>query len=163
MNRRYESLCSGCCFGRLVTSLTRHQRRMPARSLLKSSSTRLPSGRSQSDSNTDVLNMSLNVTDRASSAMRRWRRRLHREWIQCHDFKGSCGTQVPCVFYTDPGYVAHHIGSATYGTYFALNRRARCLQDRCARYPAIPAARGTSTPSRPDRIWNLDTNQISLL
>src|SRR6266481_3837546 len=117
--------------------------------------------------NTDVLNMSLNVTDLG-------------EFGGCEGgdddfiatgfsvtlFKGQCSQITGFVFsYTIPGYVAHHIGSATYGTYFALKPPGTVSSKIVA----------LATPANTCGTWNitfqatgqdleyLDTNQISLV
>ena len=117
--------------------------------------------------NTDVLNMSLNVTDLG-------------EFGGCEGgdddfiatgfsvtlFKGQCSQITGLVFsYTIPGYVAHHIGSATYGTYFALKPPGTVSSKIVA----------LATPANTCGTWSinfqatgqdleyLDTNQVALV
>ena len=117
--------------------------------------------------NTDVLNMSLNVTDLGELGgceggdddfiATGWSVTL---------FKGQCSQITGFVFsYTIPGYVAHHIGSATYGTYFALKPPGTVSSKIVA----------VATPPNTCGTWNinfqatgqdleyLDTNQVALL
>jgi hypothetical protein len=117
--------------------------------------------------NTDVLNMSLNVTDQGElGGCEGGDDDFIASGFSVTIFKGSCGTQVGLAFsYTIPGYVAHHIGSATYGTYFALKP------------PGTVASKivALATPANTCGTWNinfqstgqdleyLDTNQISLV
>jgi hypothetical protein len=72
--------------------------------------------------NTDVLNMSLNVTDLGElGGCEGGDDDFIATGFSVTLFKGQCSQITGFVFsYTIPGYVAHHIGSATYGTYFAL-------------------------------------------
>jgi len=72
--------------------------------------------------NTDVLNMSLNVTDQGElGGCEGGDDDFIATGFSVTLFKGQCSQITGFVFsYTIPGYVAHHIGSATYGTYFAL-------------------------------------------
>lgn len=72
--------------------------------------------------NTDVLNMSLNVTDNGEGAgCDGGLDDFIATGFSVSIFEGSCSQITGFAFsYTIPGYVAHHIGSQTYGTYFAL-------------------------------------------
>ncbi len=116
--------------------------------------------------NTDVLNMSLNVTDLGESGCENGADDFIATGFSVAIFKGSCGFITGFVFsYTIPGYVAHHIGSATYGTYFALKP------------PGTVASKivTATNPANACGTWNinfqatgqdleyLDTNQVALL
>ena len=72
--------------------------------------------------NTDVLNMSLNVTDDGEGGgCEGGADDFIATGFSVLVLKGTCESMIGLAFsYTIPGYVTHHIGSATYGTYFAL-------------------------------------------
>ena len=71
--------------------------------------------------NTDVLNMSLNVTSAGEGGCDGGDDDFIATGFSIVVLKGTCLSQIGEAFsYTIPGYVVHHIGSATYGTYFAL-------------------------------------------
>jgi hypothetical protein len=116
--------------------------------------------------NTDVLNMSLNVTDKGESGCEGGADDFIATGFSVTILKGSCGSQIGLAFsYTIPGYVAHHIGSQTYGTYFALKP------------PGTVASKivALATPANTCGTWSinfqatgqdleyLDSNQASLL
>ena len=116
--------------------------------------------------NTDVLNMSLNVSDQGESGCEGGADDFIATGFDVTLFKGSCGFITGFVFsYTIPGYVVHHIGSATYGTYFALKP------------PGTVASKivAVATPANTCGTWNinfqatgqdleyLNTNQVALL
>ena len=116
--------------------------------------------------NTDVLNMSLNVTDQGEGGCEGGADDFIATGFNVAIFKGSCGFITGFVFsYTIPEYVAHHIGSATYGTYFALKP------------PGTVASKivAVATPANTCGTWNinfqatgqdleyLDTNQVALV
>jgi len=116
--------------------------------------------------NTDVLNMSLNVTDLGEDGCEGGADDFIASGFSVTIFKGSCGFVTGFVFsYTIPEYVAHHIGSATYGTYFALKPPGTVSSKIVA----------VVTPANTCGTWNinfqatgqdleyLDTNQIALL
>jgi hypothetical protein len=114
---------------------------------------------------TDVLNMSLNVTDLGESGCEGGADDFIATGFDVTILKGGCGLVVGFVFsYSIPGYVAHHIGSATYGTYFA------------PKPPGAVASKivALATPANTCGTWNinfqatgqdleyLNTNQIAL-
>jgi hypothetical protein len=117
--------------------------------------------------NTDVLNMSLNVT-------------VLRDGGGCEggadDFiatgfsvlvlKGNCGSMIGLAFsYTIPGYVTHHIGSATYGTYFAL-KPPGTVSSKIVALTTPPNTCGTwqiNFQATGQDLEYLDINQIALV
>ena len=116
--------------------------------------------------NTDVLNMSLNVTDQGEGGCEGGADDFIATGFSVTLFKGSCVSITGFVFsYTIPEYVAHHIGSATYGTYFALKPPGTVSSKIVA----------VTTPPNTCGTWNinfqatgqdleyLDTNQVALL
>ena len=116
--------------------------------------------------NTDVLNMSLNVTDLGEGGCEGGADDFIATGFSVTLFKGSCVSITGFVFsYTIPEYVAHHIGSATYGTYFALKPPGTVSSKIVA----------VTTPPNTCGTWNinfratgqdleyLDTNQVALL
>lgn len=115
---------------------------------------------------TDVLNMSLNVTDQGESGCEGGADDFIATGFSVTILKGGCVLRSGLAFsYTIPGYVAHHIGSATYGTYFALKP------------PGTVASKivALATPANTCGTWQinfqatgqdleyLDTNSIALL
>src|SRR5882672_9122642 len=115
---------------------------------------------------TDLLNMSLNVTDLGEDGCEGGADDFIASGFSVTIFKGSCGFVTGFVFsYTIPEYVAHHIGSATYGTYFALKPPGTVSSKIVA----------LATPANICGTWNinfqatgqdleyLDTNQVALL
>jgi hypothetical protein len=117
--------------------------------------------------NTDVLNMSLNVTDLGElGGCEGGADDFIATGFSVTVFKGSCSSITGVVFsYTIPGYVAHHIGSSTYGTYFALKPPGTVSSKIVA----------LATPANTCGTWNinfqatgqdleyLDSNQVALL
>ena len=115
---------------------------------------------------TDVLNMSLNVTDLGEGGCEGGADDFIATGFSVLVLKGNCESLVGLAFsYTIPGYVTHHIGSATYGTYFALKP------------PGTVASKivALTTPPNTCGMWQinfqatgqdleyLDTNQIALV
>jgi hypothetical protein len=116
--------------------------------------------------NTDVLNMSLNVTDQGEGGCEGGADDFIATGFTVTLFKGSCGLITGFVFsYTIPEYVAHHIGSQTYGTYFALKPPGTVSSKIVA----------LATPANTCGTWQinfqatgqdleyLDTNQVALV
>src|SRR4029077_2171058 len=81
-------------------------------------------------------------------------------------FKGSCGSITGFVFsYTIPGYVAHHIGSLTYGTYFALKSPVT-VSSKIVAVTTPPNTCGTwniNFQATEQDLGYLDSNQVALL
>jgi len=117
--------------------------------------------------NTDVLNMSLNVTSdgEAGSCDGGADDFIATGWSVLV-LKGSCISQVGLAFsYTIPGYVAHHIGSQTYGTYFAL-KPPGTVASKIVALATPPNTCGTwqiNFQATGQDLEYLDTNQIALV
>jgi len=92
------------------------------------------------------------------------RRRLYRDRIQRHTFKASVRKSPACLFLHDPWYVAHHIGSATYGTYFALKLRDGLFHKSLRSRPGQHLRHVEhQLPGDRQDLEYLDTNQVALV
>jgi hypothetical protein len=117
--------------------------------------------------NTDVLNMSLNVTDQGElGGCEGGADDFIATGFTVTLFKGSCGLITGFVFsYTIPGYVAHHIGSSTYGTYFAL-KPPGTVSSKIVALATPPNTCGTwqvNFQATGQDLEYLNTNQVALL
>ena len=116
--------------------------------------------------NTDVLNMSLNVTDLGEGGCEGGADDFIATGFSVSLFKGSCGSITGFVFsYTIPEYVAHHVGSATYGTYFAL-KPPGTVSSKIVALATPPNICGTwqiNFQATGQDLEYLDTNQVALL
>jgi hypothetical protein len=116
--------------------------------------------------NTDVLNMSLNVTDQGElGGCESGADDFIATGFTVTLFKGICQQATGFVFsYTIPGYVAHHIGSQTYGTYFAL-KSPGTVSSKIVALATPPNTCGTwqiNFQATGQDLEYLDTNQVAL-
>jgi hypothetical protein len=117
--------------------------------------------------NTDVLNMSLNITSAGEGGCEAGGDDFIATGWSVSIFEGGCGQITGFAFsFTIPGYVAHHIGSATYGTFYGLKPPAGAVASKIV---------ALATPANTCGTWNisfqatgqdleyLTTNPIALL
>ncbi len=116
--------------------------------------------------NTDVLNMSLNVTDLGEGGCEGGADDFIATGFSVLVLKGRCESLIGLAFsYTIPGYVTHHIGSATYGTYFAL-KPPGTVASKIVALTTPPNTCGTwqiNFQSTGQDLEYLNTNQIALV
>ena len=116
--------------------------------------------------NTDVLNMSLNVTDLGEGGCEGGADDFIASGWSVAIFKGTCLSITGFVFsYTIPEYVAHHIGSQTYGTYFAL-KPPGTVSSKIVAVTTPPNTCGTwqiNFQATGQDLEYLDSNQVALL
>jgi hypothetical protein len=115
----------------------------------------------------DVLNMSLNVTSAGEGGCDGGDDDFIATGFSVTILKGTCISQVGLAFsYTIPGYVVHHIGSATYGTYFAPKAPAGAVSSKIVALATPPNTCGTwqiNFQATGQDLEYLDTNQAALL
>ena len=116
--------------------------------------------------NTDVLNMSLNVTDLGElGGCEGGADDFIATGFTVTLFKGLCNQATGFVFsYTIPAYVAHRIGSQTYGTYFAL-KPPGTVASKIVAVTTPPNTCGTwqiNFQATGQDLEYLDTNQVAL-
>ena len=115
--------------------------------------------------NTDVLNMSLNVTSQGEGDCDGGADDFIATGFTVTLLKGACNLATGFVFsYTIPAYVAHHIGSQTYGTYFAL-KPPGTVSSKIVALTTPPSTCGTwqiNFQATGQDLEYLDTNQVAL-
>ena len=115
--------------------------------------------------NTDVLNMSLNVTDLGEVGCEGGADDFIATGFTVTLFKGLCNQATGFVFsYKIPAYVAHHIGSQTYGTYFAP-KPPGTVSSKIVALTTPPNTCGTwqiNFQATGQDLEYLDTNQVAL-
>ena len=116
---------------------------------------------------TDVLNMSLNVTDDGEGGgCEGGADDFIATGFSVLVLKGRCESMIGLAFsYTIPGYVTHHIGSATYGTYFAL-KPPGTVASKIVAVTTPPNTCGTwqiNFQATGQDLEYLDSNQIALV
>ena len=115
---------------------------------------------------TDVLNMSLNVTSAGEGGCDGGDDNFIATGFSIIVLKGTCVSQIGLAFsYTIPEYVAHHIGSQTYGTYFAL-KPPGTVSSKIVALATPPNTCGTwqiNFQATGQDLEYLDTNQVALV
>ena len=116
---------------------------------------------------TDMLNMSLNVTDVGEGGgCEGGADDFIATGFSVLVLKGTCESMIGLAFsYTIPGYVAHHIGSQTYGTYFAL-KPPGTVSSKIVALATPPNTCGTwqiNFQATGQDLEYLDTNQVALV
>ena len=115
---------------------------------------------------TDVLNMSLNVTSLGEGGCDGGADDFIATGFSILLLKGLCNQAIGFVFsYTIPAYVAHHIGGQTYGTYFALKPPGGTVSSKIVALATPPNTCGTwqiNFQATGQDLEYLDSNQVAL-